>query len=124
LGHLFSEMFYQYCFNDQSRTAYRLSSKVVKVQTYKAYATKVEALRGYVVSRGHAAPAQIFNSVMLREHLEDVKVKGNLTQGYLSKLEAALKFICKLNGRYLPPHVALTIKAVRMLNPQVNIPGL
>ena len=117
-------MFYQYCFSDQSRQAYKLSSKVVKTKTYKAYASKVKALRNYVISKGHMAPVQIFNSALIRDHLEDIKTKGKLTQGYLSQLEASLKFVCKLNGRNLPSFVALTIKAMRMLNPRVNIPGI
>ena len=89
------------------------------------YVAKVEALRAYVVSKGHTAPARIFDAVLLRGHLEEVKANGNLSQGYISILENALKFICKMNAQKgLPPHVALTIKAVRMSNPRENVPGI
>ena len=88
------------------------------------YAAKVEALRTYVVSKGHTAPARIFDAVLLRGHLEEVKANGKLSQGYISILENALKFICKMNAKGLPPHITLTIKAVRMLNPRENIPGI
>ena len=41
------------------------------------YAAKVEALRAYVVSKGHTAPARIFDAVLLRGHLEEVKADIN-----------------------------------------------
>ena len=118
-------MFYQYCFDQKSCATYKSSSKTIKTGTYKMYAAKVEALRAYVVSQGHTAPARIFDAVLLRDHLEEVKANGKLSQGYISVLENALKFICKMNAQKgLPPHVALTIKAVRMSNPRENVPGI
>ena len=118
-------MFFQYCFDQQSRAAYKSTSKTIKPGTYKTYAVKIEALRNYVLSRGYSAPARIFDAVLIRDHLEEVKTRGKLSQGYISVLENALKFICKMNAQKgLPPHVALTIKAVRMSNPRENVPGI
>ena len=58
-----------------------------KTGTYKTYAVKIEALRTYVISRGYTAPARIFDAVLICDHLEEVKTKGKLSQGYISVLE-------------------------------------
>jgi len=92
-------MLFQYCFTDPAKRAYKLSHKVVLKNTIKAYASKVENLRSSARSQGFDAPVRIFDPELIRGHLENVRIQGQLTQGYLAKLEAALKFICKLNNR-------------------------
>ena len=99
LSHFFQSMLLQYCFNDAAKRAYNLSHKIVLKSTVKAYASKLEALRSYAQYQGFNAPAHIFDHEIIQGHLEQVKAQGKLSQGYIAKMEAALRFICKLNNR-------------------------
>ena len=99
LSHFFQNMLLQYCFNDAAKRAYNLSHKIVLTSTIKAYASKLEALRRYAQYQGFHTPAHIFDHEIIRGHLEQVKAQGKLSQGYIAKMEAALRFVCKLNNR-------------------------